>query len=293
MSHPVDIEVVVPAAAHLGEGPAWDDRDGVLLWVDILAGIVHRFDPMMGLDTSFAVGQPVGAVVPRRGPGLALAVRDGFALVDATGAIEVVAAVETDRPSNRMNDGKCDAAGRFWAGTMDEQRSRRGAGSLYRLDPSLKVTRMVDGVTISNGIAWSPDGTTLYYVDTPTCGVDAFDFDPRGGDIGNRREIIHIDSDDGHPDGLSVDAEGYLWVAMWGGWKVRRYSPDGRLDRSITLPVSLVTSCAFGGPRLTDLYVTSSQRGLTAVARREQPLAGSLFRIRSVAEGLPVNRFGG
>ncbi len=292
MSRAKGVEVALRAGAHLGEGPVWDADRRVLLWVDILAGIVHRFDPASGRDVSIHVGQPVGAAVPRVSGGLALALRDGFALMDVNGAYDLVANVELDLASNRMNDGKCDAAGRYWAGTMDEAHSRPGAGSLYRLDLDTTVTRVLDGVTISNGLDWSPDGATMYYIDTPTQGIDAYDFDAEIGEIANSRRIIDIDPADGAPDGMTVDAEGYLWVALWGGWGLRRYAPTGALDRFVAMPVSRVTSCAFGGADLGDLYVTSAQRALSKDELAAQPLAGSLFRLRPGVSGLLPHPFG-
>ena len=285
--------MALAAAADIGEGPVWDEIEGVLHWVDILAGVIHRFEPDTGRDTTISVGQPVGAVVPRAGGGLALAVRDGFALMDPSGTIRLVARVEEDLASNRMNDGKCDAEGRFWAGTTDEEDSRAGAGALYRLDTSLVVTRMLGGVTLSNGLDWSPDGSTMYHIDTPTHGVDAYDFDRSTGEILNRRRLIDVEPGQGSPDGMTVDADGYLWIALWDGGRLRRYSPSGLLDRVISLPVSRITSCAFGGPDLEDLYVTSARRGLSWSILQEQPLAGSLFRLRPGVRGLPPHRFRG
>ena len=293
MSRTGEVDTVLAAAAHLGEGPVWDPVADALVWVDLLAGMVHRYQPSTGRDIAVGVGQPVGAAVPRASGGLALAVRDGFGFLDAGGGFELVASVEAGVRSNRMNDGKCDAAGRFWAGTMDEVHSRAKAGALYRLDPSLDVSRVVDGVTISNGLDWSPDGTTMYYIDTPTQGVDAFDFDPDAGTISNRRRIIDIDPEDGAPDGMAVDAEGYLWVALWDGWGLRRYAPGGSLDRSVRMPAGRITSCAFGGPDLGDLYITSARRGLTRAQLTEQPLAGSLFHLRPGVQGLPAHAFSG
>ncbi len=273
------------ARAELGECPVWDgDR---LVWVDVHAGLVHRGDAVL------AVGQPVGAVAPRTGGGLALALRDGFALLDADGeSLELVAAVESDRPHNRMNDGRCDPAGRFWAGTMRQPAGGR-EGALYRLDADLEATRMIEGVGISNGLDWSPDAATMYYVDTLVRRVDAFDFDLAGGALDNRRPLIEIAPQDGAPDGLTVDAEGCLWLALWGGSALRRYAPDGTLEREVRLPVSRVTSCAFGGPDLRDLYVTSARRGLSSRQLQAEPLAGSVFRLRPGVAGRAANRLAG
>ena len=226
-----EVEPLSPGV-ELGEGPVWDDRQGVLIWVDIWAGEVHSYEPASGRDTAIGVGQPVGAAVPRRSGGLVLAVRDGFAFLDPDGRLTSVAEVEAANPGNRMNDGKCDRHGRFWAGTMAGD-ARPGAGALYRLDPDLSVTKVLDGVTVSNGLAWSLDDRTMYYIDTPTQRVDAFDYDLASGTIENRRPLIEIPEEAGSPDGMTIDAEGFLWVALFGGRAVRRYSPDGRLERVV------------------------------------------------------------
>ncbi|HKE98640.1 MAG TPA: SMP-30/gluconolactonase/LRE family protein [Actinomycetes bacterium] len=272
-------EVVVDARARLGEGPAWDARSGELIWVDILAGRVHRFDPASGADRFVEVGRHVGVAVPRAAGGLLLAVRGGFAVLGDDGTLAPVADVEADRPGNRMNDGKCDPRGRLWAGTVADD-ERPGAGALYRLDPDRSVHRMLGGVSISNGLAWSADGATMYYVDSPSQGVDAFDYDPGSGAIARRRRVVSIPRRDGTPDGMAIDDDGCLWVALWGGGRVRRHTPDGRPDAQVELPASQVTSCAFGGPDRGDLYVTSAARGLAG-----EPLAGALFRCRPGVRG--------
>lgn len=285
-------EAVVTPGVELGEGPAWDDRHGVLVWVDIWAGRVHAYDPQTGHDEAVEVGQPVGAAVPRAAGGYALAVRDGFALLEPDGVVRNVAKVEDHIPGNRMNDGKCDRHGRFWAGTMAADQ-RPGAGALYRLDPDLSLTRVVAGVSISNGLAWSLDDTTLYFIDTPTQGVDAFDYDPSTGELEHRRRVIDVPPEAGAPDGMALDEEGLLWIALHGGGAIRRYSPDGALDRVVELPAINTTSCAFAGPELDDLYITSAREGLSADELARQPLAGALFRHRPGVRGVPTERFGG
>jgi sugar lactone lactonase YvrE len=279
-------ELVLDAHAGLGEGPLWDARTAELLWVDIMAGLVHRFDPASGVDDTLDVGQPVGAVVPRAVGGYALALRDGFAVTDDDG-VRLVAPVDHDRPGLRMNDGACDSAGRFWAGTMHVD-ELPGAASLYRLEPDGRVERMLGDVTVSNGIGWSPDDTVMYYVDTPTQAVDAFDYDAASGAISNRRQIVTIDEGAGWPDGLVVDAEGCIWVALWEGWAVRRYSPAGELLAVIEVPVARVTKPAFGGPALDDLYITT---GAPDEADAKQPHAGGIFHVRPGVRGLPANSF--
>jgi len=287
------VELIIDAHAEIGEGPLWLAAENVLVWVDITRNKVHRYDPASGRNVTIDVGQPVGAAVPRAAGGLALALQDGFATLDLrTGRVEMIADVERDNPGNRMNDGKCDRAGRFWAGTMafDE---RHGAGALYRLDVDHRVEMVVDDVTVSNGLDWTPDDTAMYYIDTPTGGVDVFDYDAGTGTLRGRGRHVTIASGQGHPDGMTVDAEGYLWVALWGGWAVHRYSPGGTLDRVIDLPVSQVTCCAFGGPTLEDLYITSAAGGLSDEDLSAQPHAGGLFRYRPGVRGRPAHSYFG
>jgi sugar lactone lactonase YvrE len=279
--------VAVAAPALLGEGPVWDSARGELVWVDIERGLVHRRAPDAALS-SVDAGQPVGCAVPRAGGGLALAVRDGFALLPPGGGVPwLVAPVEQGRADTRMNDGACDSRGRFWAGTMSLAGDTRAA-ALYRLDADLTVRRMLAGLSISNGLGWSPDDRWLYHVDTPRRRIDIYEFDAEGGTIGWRRAVIAVAPEDGRPDGLAVDAEGGIWVALWGGGAVRRYSPEGREDARVELPVSQVTSCCFGDPDLATLYVTSASRGA-----EHEPLAGSLFACRPGVSGLPATPFGG
>jgi sugar lactone lactonase YvrE len=287
------VELALAARAELGEGARWDERTQTLFWVDILRGLVHRFAPATGACRSWSVGQPVGAAAVREAGGLVLALRDGFATLDLdTGALAWIARVEHDRPTQRMNDGRCDAAGRFWAGTMAFEPSP-GTGTLYRLEPGGQVAPMLADLTISNGLDWSPDGRTLYFVDSGTQRVDLFDFDPHAGALSNRREFVRVPDVAGMPDGLVVDADGFVWVALWGGGALHRYATDGALARVITLPVSHPTSCAFGGPDLGDLYVTSASVELTPAALARQPYAGGLFRLRPGVAGRAGHRFAG
>jgi sugar lactone lactonase YvrE len=286
------VELALDARADLGEGPRWDPRRQRLLWVDIMRGRVHAFRPSTGACRNFAVGRPVSALACGSDGRVVLAVAGGFARLDLdAGRFEMLAAVEADRPQNRMNDGACDPAGRFWAGTMAiDERPR--AGALYRLDPDLTVHTMLTGVTISNGIDWSPDGRRMYYVDSPTRRIDVFDFDPKTGAIADRRPFVEVPADAGIPDGLTVDVAGFVWLALWGGAALRRYAPDGTLERAVPLPVSHPTSCAFGGPALDELYVTSARRDLTPDERARQPMAGGLLRLRPGVVGRPAHVFG-
>jgi len=294
---PVNLELADDGRAVLGEGPVWDQRSGRLHWVDIRSGLVHRFSPADGSDLIIDVGQPVSAVGLGAGGGLVLALRDGFGLVPA-GSDQVgdIIEVEKDRTKNRMNDGRCDPAGRFWAGTMaDRWEDEPAAGTLYRLDGAsgaLAVTGVLSGITVANGIDWTPDGRHMYYVDSPSQQVDIFDFDSDTGSVRNRSAFVTIPAADGLPDGLAVDADGGVWVALFGAGRLRRYAPSGRVDQEIRLPVTLVTSAAFGGPDLADLYITTARHRLTAAEREQQPPAGSLFCARPGPAGQPAHRFG-
>jgi sugar lactone lactonase YvrE len=289
----MNIDIALDVRVDLGEGPIWDVERQRLLFVDIMQGGLHVFDPSSGGDRVYDIGQAVSAVTPTvRGDWMA-AVKDGFLRVDpTTGATTPAAAVEHDRPDNRMNDGYCDPRGRFWAGTMSMVHARE-AGALYRLDPDGRVTCMLTGVTTSNGLDWSPDGRLLYYVDTGTGRVDVFDFDLDRGQVSGRRVFAAIPAQDGKPDGLIVDADGCVWVALWGGSAVHRYAPDGRRDRTIALPVSHPTKCAFGGADLSDLYITSASGPLSAEARAAEPHAGSVLHCRPRGKGKAPTPFGG
>ena len=276
------VPLPVPAAT-LGEGPCWDCASGSLYWVDIPAGRVHRLD---GDDThrSWDVGQAVGAVVTRASGGLVLAARSGFLTLDpGTGTVAPLVALGL-APGVRMNDGACDSAGRFFAGTMADDEAP-DQGTLYRLDPDHSIATIIAGVTISNGIGWGPDGATMYYIDSPTRRVDVLDYDPATGEISGRRPFAGLDAGDAVPDGLAVDAEGGVWVALWDGGAVLRFGPDGRLRQSLELPVPRVTSCAFGGPDLATLYITT--------AAGPGSSGGELFSVRPGVAGLVTHAYQG
>ena len=280
-------ELVLDARALIGECPLWDPRQGVLWWVDIPAGLVHQFEPDTGVDTAIEVGQDVGAVALRSDSGLVMALRTGFAFLDGTGAVSCAARLDPEESAFRLNDARCDSRGRLWAGTVRDDFAS-GVAALYRLDPDLHLHRMLDGVTISNGLDWSPDGTVFYYADSATGGVDAFDYDVQGGAIGRRHRLVDVPAELGMPDGLTVDADGFLWIAVFGGGQVRGYAPNGRLDAVIELPVRWVTSCGFGGPNLDRLYITSGRE-----RDPDAKLGGGLFCVEPGARGRPQNAFGG
>jgi sugar lactone lactonase YvrE len=288
----IDAELVLDARCALAEGPVWDDRHGVLRWVDIDGHAIHRLDPTTGDHRIVPVGQTVGALALRRGDGLVLATATGFvALDEATGRTTLLAPVEHDDPTTRMNDGACDARGRFWAGTMALDLAP-GRGSLYCFEPDGTVRRELAGVTLSNGIEWDTDGRTMLYIDSRSQRVDTIEYDLDSGRLGTRRPLIPIAVDDGLPDGMAMDAEGGLWVCLWGAGRVQRFGPDGTPDVAVVVPATQTTSCAFGGPDLATLYVTTAREGFTPADAEEQSLAGGIFAARVAVPGLLPHRFG-
>jgi sugar lactone lactonase YvrE len=284
-------QTAVPAAAECGERPYWDGSG--LVWVDIPAGQLHRYRPGQGDEivlelSSGGAPVPLGAAAPRRGGGYVLATAEGFRLAGPHGELEEDALRPAGMPADgEFNDGACDPAGRFWAGTTTPG-YRPGAGALYRLDPDGTITTMLDGVTESNGIGWRADGTTMYFVDSgePEPRIRAFGFDVASGDLGAARDLVRFPAGGAVPDGLVVDAEDCVWVAMWGGGEVRRYAPDGELLAILPVPVSQPTCPAFGGAGLDELYLTSGWQDMTAGQRAAEPLAGHVLHTRPGARGM-------
>ena len=285
------VEVVVPGGARLGEGPVWDAERGLLAWVDIPARLVHLTDPGSGTTRSIEVPLDVGAVALRTSGGFVAALQDGFWVIDDGPPRRIAEVPGTLEAGIRFNDGACDADGRFWAGTMAYDQ-RAGAASLYRLDVDGSVHRMLDGLTIGNGLAWDASGRVMYYIDTPTHRIDAFAFDPSSGSLSDRRTVVRIPAGSGAPDGMTIDAEGGLWVALWGGAAVHRYV-DGNLDRVVDLPVTQPTSATFGGAGLDELFITSASVGLSPEQRRDQPLAGAVLRVRPGVRGVLASPYAG
>ncbi|MFI8187664.1 SMP-30/gluconolactonase/LRE family protein [Streptomyces sp. NPDC085946] len=277
-------EVAVRAQAALGEGPTWDAAAGRLLWIDILGSRVHTYDPVSGRRTVRGTDQHVGAVKPRAGGGLVLNLRDGVALLDDDGTFRWLH--RDPVPGRRANDAAVAPDGALWAGTMRYDEAP-GGGTLSRITGDGTVEPVLGDVTVSNGTGWSPDGRLMYYIDTPTRRIDVFDH--ADGRVSDRRTLARVEDGAGFPDGLTVDADGCVWVALWDGAALRRYTPDGVLDRVIELPVPRVTACAFGGPDLTDLYVTTARVGLDA----PHPLAGSLLVVPGAGKGLAQPAFAG
>jgi sugar lactone lactonase YvrE len=286
-----DFEIAVLPTARLGEGPRWDGASDTLLWVDISGKGVHRYDPVSGEDTVREVADVVSLVLPRRRGGVVVGLPDGLHFLNGEQSMGLVA-IEPERSDTRTNDGACDAAGRLWVGTMalDE---RSPVAALYRVDPDYSVTTVLTGTTISNGLGWSPSGRSFYFIDSPTRRVDVFDCDLATGTLENRRPLAVVEVEGAVPDGLTVDAEGCVWVALHGGWGLNRYSSDGKLLAEVRLPVARVTSCCFGGPGLRDLYVTTRRDGLSEAEVARQPLAGALLRLDVGVAGLPTDTFAG
>ncbi|MEN8655086.1 SMP-30/gluconolactonase/LRE family protein [Streptomyces sp. 21So2-11] len=277
-------EIAVREWAALGEGPTWDASAGRLIWVDILSARIHTYDPVSGSRTVMATEQHVGAAKPRAGGGLVVNLQGGIGLYDADLAFSWL--VRDAAPGRRGNDAAVAPDGALWAGTMRYDEAP-GGGNLRRVAPDGAVTEVLGEVSISNGTGWSPDGRLMYYVDTPTRRIDVFDVD--GEQALNRRPLVRIEDGAGFPDGLTVDADGGIWVALWDGSAVRRYTSDGVLDRVVELPVRRPTACAFGGAGLRDLYVTTARVGLGA----PHPLSGSLLVLPDAGRGLRGAAFGG
>ena len=292
----VDIEVrcVSESRSLLGEGPMWSPRDGVLYWVDILTPAFHRLDTVRGEDKETKLGSMVSVVIPKATGGLLLATPGGLVTYDAeTKLLMPMCHPEADRPGNRYNDGKCDRMGRLWIGSLD-MATAVNRGNLFRVDTDASWKKMDSGFTVGNGLGWSPDNKFMYFTDSMRRTIYVYDFDLQSGEISNRKSFIKLDPSDGTPDGMTVDEDGCLWVAVWDAWRVSRYSPDGKEILRIKMPVPRPTSCCFGGENLDTLYVTSASIRLNAEALAAAPLSGSLFAIRVPGvRGLPETIFGG
>ena len=287
-------ELLIDAHALVGEGPIWDADANLLWWVDIMASELYAYDPQSDENRKWDAGQHVGTVVQRASGGLMLALRDGFAAFDpTTAALEWLTDPEAHLPGNRFNDGKCDPAGRFWAGTMAYE-DQSDQGSVYRLDTDHSVHRMIEDIGISNGIIWSLDARTMYYTDSLDFAIRAYDYDVGTGGISNERVIIDIPEEMGFADGFTIDEEGMLWVAHYGAGRVRRWNPDtAALLAEVELPAAGVTACAFGGPDLDQLYITSASFRLSDAEKAQQPHAGGLFVAEVGVGGVAAHKYGG
>ncbi|HEX6259993.1 MAG TPA: SMP-30/gluconolactonase/LRE family protein [Woeseiaceae bacterium] len=285
---PDSYAIVCNLRCELGEGPLWSEREHAVYWVDILAAALHRVLLAGGDVRSWPMPEKTGWLVERRDrPGFIAGMQSGFAELDLDPFLcRPIADPEPQYPDNRMNDAKVDNLGRIWAGTMDGD-IRKPTGSLYRLDRNFRITQQDSGYLVTNGPAFSPAYDFLYHSDTARGVVYRFDLTPEG-DLRNKNEFLRFPKEWGYPDGMTVDTDGGLWIAHWGGGRVSRFTPEGALDRVVTLPASQITSCVFAGPGLDRMFVTSA-----AVDHPEEPLAGAVFEIDPGVRGLPPNLFGG
>jgi len=282
-----EVELVIDSKSELGEGAIWNYRTGELMWVNIKGKILNFYNPVSGLNKEMLTGQMVGTVVPAESGQVLVALQNGiYSLDPETGTKKLLADPEADKPDNRFNDGKCDPAGRLWAGTMSLVGAKQ-AGALYRFDPDTSIHKMVDGVGTSNGIVWSADKTKMYYIDTPTRQVMGYDYDNETGDISHPKVAVEIPEGAGYPDGMTIDEEDHLWVALWGGSAVACFNPEnGELVRKIEVPAKNVTSCAFGGNDLGTLYITTARESTSDEDLQKFPHAGGVFKIRPGVKGV-------
>jgi sugar lactone lactonase YvrE len=281
--------------AELGECPVWAPEENVVYWIDIQGRKLHRTAPDSGTTTSIDLPSRPGMIALRKKGGLVVVLEDGLYGCDPrSGALDLLVLLESDVPENRANDGKCDAAGRLWVGTMNRMQECRPTGSFYRIDPDLTVTKISAGFGIPNGLAWSPDDKVMFHTDTCANVVWRYTFDPATGRRGAEQQFFHFDmAATGGVDGAAMDAEGGYWPAMYGGSKLLRLLSDGTVDREIPLPVSQPTMPAFGGADMKTLFVTSACQNLAARDLRTQPLAGALLAVETDVVGHPVHAFGG
>lgn len=281
-------EVLFEVEAWLGEGPVWDARSGTLYWLDILNKRIYANAEILAELDDF-----IGCIALRKSGGLALTKRFSFASLSFDPVRETYLSAPAGEPSNnRFNDGKCDPRGRLIAGTMDIN-EKDPTGSLYSFDGT-STTKLLTGVTISNGMAWSPEGKTFYYIDTPTREVKAFDYDLDRGTIANPRVAVRVPGTLGWPDGMTSDTQGNLWIAMWGGSQITKWNPGtGRLLEQIAVPVIQPSSCTFGGKNMNELFITSARKGLDEAALKQYPLSGGVFRLKTNTEGMPAFEFAG
>ena len=289
------VEHILATQNIVGEGPVWNVQEQALYWVDIQGHTIHRLQAETGEYRVFDVGVAVGVLAFRQSGGLVLATKNGFALWDThTQVLDVIAHPEAGQAHKRFNDGAVDCRGRFWAATMsEEEEKQKPEGVLYRLDLDHSIHIMDTGFIIPNGIGWSPDNTRMYLTDSTRHVIYVYDFDAQTGTLSSRRTFVDTSNEQGVPDGLTVDSEGYIWSARWGGAKVVRYDPYGKVERVIDVPVPQPSSCVFGGKNLDELYITSASKGLSDEQRIAYPLSGDLFRLKTDIQGLEKFLFRG
>lgn len=289
----MEARLLLDAHALLGEGSIWNYREQTLWWVDIDNGELHVYNPGTGTDSTYEMGKKIGTVVPATDGTAVVALQDGIYTYDFMSK-ELTFKVRPDNYTGniRFNDGKCDPAGRLWAGTMGMGRDIKGKAFLYRFDRDFSAHTLLDSITISNGICWSSDKTKMYYIDTPTQKVREYAYDQGSGKISFTRTVVEVPPSEGHPDGMTIDAEGKLWVALWGGSAVACYDPEtGRQVSKIRVAAPNVSSCAFGGRKLKTLYITTASTGMNATAREQYPNAGGVFFIELDVRGTRASFF--
>ncbi|MBD2260887.1 SMP-30/gluconolactonase/LRE family protein [Pseudanabaena sp. FACHB-2040] len=284
------LDNVLEARSRLGESTLWDAEQNLLYWVDIYNHRVHKFDPTSGQDQFFEVGDVVGPIALAGPSQLIIGQRDRIAFLNTQdGKLTPILTIEADKPDNRFNDGKCDPQGRFWFGSISQDPKQ---ASLYRYDPDGSLQVMETGLTISNGLGWSPDETTFYLTDSAEQKIYAYRFDAAIGSIQDRRVLIDLSDEGAEPDGMAMDAEGCIWTAMWNGWCVIRFDPDGKEMMRVKMPVQCPTCCTFGGQDLTELYITTASVGLSQQEIEQGFYAGDLFRLQTDVVGMPSYHFG-
>lgn len=282
-----DVEIVIDSKSELGEGAIWNSETGELLWINITGKVLNFYNPKTDYNKEMFTGQRIGTVVPSMSGNVLVALQNGIYQFDPkTGTKKLISDPEENIANNRFNDGKCDPAGRFWAGTMSTK-DKKNAGALYRLDTDLSIHKMIDNVSISNGIVWSLDKTKMYYIDTPTQKVVVYEYNNKTGEIGNEKVAVEIPKELGSPDGMTIDEDGNLWIALWGGSAVGCWNPEsGELLRTIKVPAKNVTSCAFGDEDLGTLYITTARIGTSNEDLEKYPLAGGVFKTRLGVKGV-------
>jgi sugar lactone lactonase YvrE len=291
MSEKIYVELALKLECNVGEGPFWDEIEQKLYFVDIVKKQIKIFSPTSKLVETVQFNQEIGAVFLDQKSNLIVAARDGIFVATRDGVLEtLLAPIELEDTSIRTNDAKCDSDGRIWVGTMAFDFTQ-GAASLFSFD-SKDLKKVVPDLTVSNGIGWSLDKKTMYFIDSPTKKVDIFDFDIESGELGNRRPFLLLGDLDAFPDGLTTDDDGGVWVALFGGGEVRRFDSQGTLTHIVEIPVKQVTSCCFGGEDMSELYITTAQNGMDSDSLIREPLAGSLFRAKTSFKGSKSNRYG-
>jgi len=286
------VRCVLGAHPEVGEGPTWSAEEQALYWIDIHGPTLNRFDPKSGATRHWSMPAPIGSFGLTVKGRAVVALKSGLHLFDfASGALKLLANPEANIPGNRFNDGKVSPDGRFFAGTMDDTKPRKPTAALYRLDPDGTCRKLFDGLTVSNGLAWSPDGRTMYHSDSSAELIWAWDYDAKTGAMANRRTFAHATQALGRPDGAATDMEGCYWSAGVSAAVLNRYRPDGTLERAIPMPCAGPTMPCFGGPELKTIFITSLRENLSAAQLAAYPLSGSLFALEADVPGVPVAKF--